>query len=97
VPTYVSLLNWTDTGVRSVKETLDRADRATKLAEKMGGTLREVLWTVGPYDIVAVADFSDDESATAYMLALGSEGSIRSTTLRAFSRDEMPSVLAKLG
>jgi uncharacterized protein with GYD domain len=97
VPTYVSLLNWTDTGIRGVKETVERADRATQLAERMGGTLREVLWTVGPYDIVAVADFSDDESATAYMLALGSDGNIRSTTLRAFSRDEMPSILAKLG
>ena len=63
----------------------------------MGGKLEDVYWTVGPYDVVSVAEFPDDETGTAFLLALGSQGNIRSTTLRAFNRDEMARVLGKVG
>jgi uncharacterized protein with GYD domain len=94
--TYISLLNWTDEGIRTYKDTLDRASAAGDLAQKMGGTLKDVYWTTGPYDVVSVAEFPDDETGTAFLLALGSQGNIRSTTLRAFNQDEMAGVLAKL-
>jgi len=97
MPTYISLLNWTDEGVRSFKDTLERATAAGELAERMGGKLEDVYWTVGPYDVVSVAEFPDDETGTAFLLALGSQGNIRSTTLRAFNRDEMARVLGKVG
>src|SRR2546430_1884098 len=96
MPTYISLLNWTDEGVRSFRDTLERAKAAGELAERMGGQLKDVYWTVGPYDVVSVAEFPDDETGTAFLLALGSQGNIRSTTLRAFNGDEMARVLAKL-
>jgi uncharacterized protein with GYD domain len=63
----------------------------------LGGALKEVYWTVGPYDIVTVADFPDDEAATAFLLKLGSQGNIRTTSMRGFSRDEMARVLEKAG
>ncbi len=97
MPTYISLLNWTDEGIRSYKSTLDRAKAAGELAERMGGKLTDVYWTVGAYDVVSVAEFPDDETGTAFLLALGSQGNIRSTTLRAYNSDEMAGVLSKLG
>ncbi|MGH2767680.1 MAG: GYD domain-containing protein [Actinomycetota bacterium] len=93
--TFISLISWTDQGIRAVKETLKRADAAVDLARKFGGSLT-VYWTVGPYDIVALSEFDDEETATAYLLAVGSLGNVRSTTLRAFGRQEMEGILAKL-
>jgi uncharacterized protein with GYD domain len=97
MPTFISLLNWTDEGVRSFRDTLERAKAAGELAERMGGKLKDVYWTVGPYDVVSVAEFPDDETGTAFLLALGSQGNIRTTTMRAFNRDEMAQVLSKVG
>jgi uncharacterized protein with GYD domain len=97
MPTYVSLINWTDQGIRNVKETVDRAARAEELAQKYGGSFERLYWTVGPYDIVAITEAPDDESATAFLLELGSLGNVRTTTLRAYDREEMSSILGRLG
>ena len=95
--TFVSLINWTDKGVAGFKETVARADAAKRAAEAMGGSIKEIYWTVGPYDIVTVADFPDDATGTAFLLALGSQGNIRTTTLRAFGAEEMTEIIAKVG
>jgi uncharacterized protein with GYD domain len=96
MPTYVSLINWTDQGIRNVKETVDRAARAEDLAQKYGARFERLYWTVGPYDIVAISEAPDDESATAFLLELGSLGNVRTTTLRAYDREEMSSILERL-
>jgi uncharacterized protein with GYD domain len=96
MPTYVSLIHWTDQGIRNVKETLQRADSAAELAQKHGGSL-QVYWTVGAYDIVAILEAPDDESATAFLLETSSGGSVRTTTLRAYDREEMSGIIQRLG
>ena len=93
--TYISLINWTEKGIVQFKDTLERAEAAKKLATKLGGTLKDVYWTVGPYDLVTIYEAPDDESATAFSLALGSQGNVRTTTLRAFSGDAMRRIVAK--
>ena len=97
MPTYVSLLHWTDQGIKNFKDTTSRAADFTKLVESSGGRVRELLWTAGEYDLVSVADFPDDETGTACLLQLGSLGNIRSNTMRAFSTDEMTTILGKTG
>jgi uncharacterized protein with GYD domain len=97
MPTYISLLNWTDEGIRNVRDTVDRASRAADLAEKHGVRFEQLYWTVGPYDIVSVVEAPDDESATAYLLDLGTLGTVRTITLRAYDREEMSSILERLG
>ena len=97
MPTYVSLINWTEQGVRGFKETVQRAKEAEGLATKMGGEIKSIYWTVGPYDIVSVADFPDEKAATAYLLALGSRGNLRTTTLRAHTAEEMTEIIGKVG
>jgi uncharacterized protein with GYD domain len=97
MPTYVNLFQWTDQGIRNFKDTLDRVTQAEEMMSSLGVSIKDVYWTIGPYDIVSVSEASDDESATAMLLALGSQGNVRSTTLRAFNREEMRRVIEKLG
>ncbi len=98
MPTYISLFSWTDQGIRNVRDTLDRVDRASELAEeKYGVRLGQIYWTVGPYDLVSVFESPDEQSATAFLLELGSVGNVRSTTLRAYDREEMSGILERLG
>jgi uncharacterized protein with GYD domain len=97
MPTYVSLFNWTDQGVRNVRDTVQRREQADALAEKHGVSIEQVYWTVGPYDLVTIVEAPDDESATAMLLELGSAGSLRTITLRAYDREEMSSILQRLG
>jgi uncharacterized protein with GYD domain len=95
--TYVSLVKWTDDGIKKYKESPSRAADFTKLVESLGGSVREMLWTTGEYDLVAVMECPDDEDAAAAALRVGSLGSVRSTTMRAFSADEMGSIISKAG
>jgi uncharacterized protein with GYD domain len=94
--TYVLLINWTDQGVRNVRDTVDRYDRSTELANKHGVSLEQIYWTVGPHDIVGLAEAPDDESISAFCLELSSAGNLRTTTLRAYNREEMRGVLERL-
>ena len=95
--TFISLINWTDKGVAGFKVTVARGEAAKRAAEAMGGSIKEIFWTVGPYDIVTIAEFPDDATGTAFLLALGSQGNIRTTTLHAFSAEEMTQIIAKVG
>lgn len=95
--TYVSLINWTEKGAAGFRDTVDRAEAGKALAGTFGGALKEIYWTLGSYDIVVVSEAPDDESATAFALALASQGNVRTTTMRAFSADEMRAIIAKAG
>ena len=95
MPSYVTLINWTDQGIKNFKETVDRYGAAQDAMREAGVTFREIFWTIGPYDIVGIVEAPDDETATAALLAVGGQGNIRTTTLRAFDVDEMKGVIAK--
>jgi uncharacterized protein with GYD domain len=95
--THISLVNWTEQGIKGYRDTVARADAANGLAAKFGGRMTSTWWTIGPYDLVAVTEFPDDESATAFALALGASGNVRTTTMRAFGADEMSSIIARTG
>ena len=94
--TYIVLTNFTDQGVRNVKDSPKRAEAVKKLAKKFGVTAKEFFWTLGSYDLVAIFEAPDEESMTAVGLAIGAAGNVRTQTMRAFSKDEMNAVLAKL-
>ena len=92
---YVTLYTFTDQGIKDYANTVQRAEAATAAVAKMGGTLRSIHWTIGPYDLVSLADFPDDEAATAFTLRLGSAGNVRTTTMRAYDSTEMTKIIAK--
>ena len=96
MPTYIVLLNWTEQGVKSVKDTVDRYEEGKATFKEQGVTFRDTYWTVGPYDVVSTIDAPDDETLSAALLALAGLGNVRSTTMRAFSPDEMRGLLGRM-
>lgn len=93
--TFISLVSFTDQGIRSVKDSPKRAEAVKAAAKKLGVTVKEVYWTLGHYDLVVVME-GDDEAVTSTLLKIGSLGNVRSETLRAFSAAEMSRILANV-
>jgi uncharacterized protein with GYD domain len=93
--TYVSLVSWTEQGIKNFRDTTKRSDDFGKLVDKNGGKIREMLWTVGEYDMVCVIDFPNDEAGVAALLQAGSLGNIRTKTLRAFDSHEISGIIAR--
>ena len=94
--TFVVLATFTDQGIRDVKETTRRADHFKEMAKKVGVTVKDLYWTLGPYDIVTILEAPDDESVTALSLSVAARGNVRTQSLRAFSQADMGAVLGKL-
>ena len=94
--TYAVLFNWTDQGIKNYRESPSRVEAfSEQIGPQTGVTIKDLYWTVGPYDIIALFDAPDDESLSAALLALGAAGNVRSTSLRAFGRDEFPRILER--
>jgi uncharacterized protein with GYD domain len=96
MPTYVTLIKWTDQGVRNAKDSIQRAGAFRSDLERRGGKLLSIYWTQGKYDIVTTIDAPDDQTAMAALLAVGGLGNVRTETLRAFNETEMQSILQKV-
>jgi uncharacterized protein with GYD domain len=96
MPTYIGLLKWTEQGVKDVKNALSRQEQGHAAIDKAGGRVIGSWWTQGAYDIVIVAEFPDDETASAAAIATGMAGNARSETMRAYGREEMQRILQKL-
>lgn len=94
--TFIVLASFTDQGIKNVKQTVERADAFKQMAAKTGVTVKDLYWTLGSRDIVAICEAADDKAATALSLSVASRGNVRSETLRAFSFNEMKDVLAKM-
>lgn len=93
--TYVSLVNWTEQGAKAFADSAARGKQAEKAAQALGGRYMQLLWTMGPYDVVAITEFPDDETASAFALKLGAEGNVRTLTMRAYNAEEMGRIVAK--
>ncbi len=93
---YIVLINFTDQGIRNVKQIPERRKAGIAAAEKLGIKVKDAYWTVGAYDAVVVADAPNEEAMTTWALRVASKGNIRTQTMRAFSADEMNKILAKI-
>jgi uncharacterized protein with GYD domain len=96
MPTYVALIDWTDQGVRNFKDSVDRYEAARSQLEALGVRFTDVYWTLGSHDIVTMVDAPDDETLAAGLLAVAGQGNVRTTTLRAFTADEMRGIIGKV-
>jgi len=93
---YVILMKLTDQGAKAIKEGPGRAEAGIKAFEKMGGKVSGFYLVMGEYDYVAIGEAPSDEVAATFALALGSLGNVRTTTLRAYTRDEFAAMAKKL-
>ena len=94
--TYIMLVNWTDQGVRTAKDTVNRARAFRETSSAMGVTVGTINWTLGAYDLVISFDSPDDETTTRLGLALAAQGNVRTSTMRAFSETEMEKIIGGL-
>ena len=97
MPRYVVLVNWTDQGIRNVKQTIERTDHGGEIAKKHGLKLEQAYWTVGAHDMVVIFEAPDDEAVSAHLLEISTLGNVRTTTLRAYDEEEMSGILRRLG
>ncbi|MFB3116710.1 MAG: GYD domain-containing protein [Gammaproteobacteria bacterium] len=93
--TFITLMNFTDQGIRNVKESPDRYDAFLEMAEKLEVTIKNVYWTVGHYDVVMVVEGSE-EAATSLLLNLGSLGNVRTQTLRGYTVEEIKRIVSNM-
>jgi uncharacterized protein with GYD domain len=91
--TYVSLLNWTEQGIRSVRDTTKRAMAFQSMAKKMQVTIKDIYWTMGHYDVIVIMEAPDDQAISRLMLGLGALGNAKSATLRGYSSQDMNQLL----
>ena len=94
--TYILLVNWTDQGIRTSKESLERLAAAKKRIEAVGGKMTGFYLVMGRYDMVAIVEAPGDEAIAAVVLSLGSGGGIRTETIKAFPEDQYYSIIAKV-
>ena len=88
MPAYTILCNWTEQGVKNTQKTVSRARDAEKLLESMGGRNIGVWWTIGPYDMVFIAEAPDDATISKFVTDVAKQGNVRSLTMRSFSEEE---------
>ncbi|MDX1747585.1 MAG: GYD domain-containing protein [Halobacteriales archaeon] len=96
MPTYITLLNYTQKGIEAIEDSPDRADQAEELVESLGGELQAAYLTMGRYDLVIVTDFPDDDAAAKFLLRLGQTGTVSSETLRAWPGDDFRELVADM-
>ncbi len=92
MPHYVALLDWTEQGIRNVKDTIKRAENAKAMARKLGGKL-DVWYTLGVHDLVGLVEMPNDEAYNKFVLWTGSQGNVRTTSLKAWTQDEMSKLI----
>ncbi len=96
MPTYVSLLRYTEQGIKNIKESPARLDSAKKAFQAAGGELKQFLLLMGQYDLLIVSEAPDDETAGKIALTLGSLGNVRTESFRAFTEGEFRKLVASL-
>ena len=96
MPTHIGLYKLTDQGVKNIKDAPGRVEEAIKGVEAMGGKVIGIYSVMGEYDYVTIGEFPSDEVAMTFAFALGSRGNVRTTTLKAFTKEEFAEIVKKV-
>ena len=96
MPTYVTLVRYTDQGIKNIKESPARLEAAKKAAQSLGAEIKSFYLALGTYDIVLTVDSPNDETVARLALSLGSLGNVRTDTLRVFNESEFRKLISSL-
>ena len=96
MPNYIALMNWTDQGIKNVKDTIRRAKSFEDAIQKAGGKSLGIYYTMGRYDLVAIIEASNDDAIASILYSVGRLGNVRTETLSAFSLDQAANIIEKL-
>ena len=95
MPIYVGLGNWTDQGTKDFGGAVQRGNAFREAVNQAGGQVRELVWTMGAYDFIAVLEAPDDETAAVLVLRVAAAGNVRTTTMRAFDAEQMTDIIGR--
>lgn len=93
--TFITLVSFTDQGVKNIKDSPARFEAFRSMAEGLGVAVKSVFWTMGSFDMVVTVE-GPEEAAAAVLMKVGSLGNVRSQTLRGFTADEMNQILTRM-
>lgn len=96
MPTFMLSLNWTDQGIRAVKDAPKRAQAARELAKKVGVEIKQVYLTSGETDLVVIVETPDGDNVAKFVLALGAQGNVRTRTARAWPESDFQKLISEL-
>jgi uncharacterized protein with GYD domain len=96
MPTFISFINWTDQGIRNIKEAPHRAEAAKALLRKMGGEVKDMYLTSGDQDIIVIAEVPDGDVMAKFALAVAAQGNVRTRTVRGWTESEFKNIVAAL-
>jgi uncharacterized protein with GYD domain len=96
MPMYMALINYTDQGIRNIKDSPKRLEATKKALKKLGGGMKAFYLTQGNYDGVLIFEVPNEEALTSFLLKTGAAGNVRTTTLRAFTEEEFRKHIATL-
>jgi uncharacterized protein with GYD domain len=96
MPTFICSFNWTDQGIRSVKDVPKRAAASKELAKKLGVEVKQVYLTSGEHDFVAIVETANGDNVAKWAMALGAQGNLRSRTVRAWPEAEFLKLISEL-
>ena len=96
MPTYITLSNFTEQGMKNIKDSPKRAEAFKAAAKQHGCTVKEIVWTQGPYDVITIIEAPDEVTASALALSVGKLGNVTGQTLRAFSATEFAKIVDKV-
>jgi uncharacterized protein with GYD domain len=95
MPTYVSLIRFTEQGAKNVRDTQSRAAAFREAAQSAGVTVREQFWLLGTYDGLLVLEAPDEQTVTALLVGLDALGNVHTQTMRAFDESEIGGILER--
>jgi uncharacterized protein with GYD domain len=96
MPTFISFVNWTDQGIKNVKDAPNRLEAARAALKGLGGEVKDVYVTNGQYDMVVIADAPDGDAMATFALAVGAQGNVRTETVRGFTEGEFQKIVSNL-
>ncbi len=96
MPTFISYVNYTDQGIRDLKEAPNRVEAARAVLKNLGGEVKDIYLTTGQYDLLVIVDAPDAEALAKFSLTVAQMGNVRTTTVRGFTEDEYYSIVADL-
>ena len=96
MPIYITLFNLTEQGIKNIKDVSERIEEGIKAAESIGGKLIGFYATLGDYDYISIGEAPNDELYMNFLLGLGAQGNTRTKTLKAFTKEELGKMIAKL-
>ena len=93
---YLIMGQFTDAGIKNVKETIKRSERFEEMAKECGVKIKEIMWLFGDYDVFSIAEADNDEAICTLLLKAGSRGFVKTSSHRAFTKAEMEAITAKM-